>query len=425
MQRRRAEKPEDFRCLLSFGDHKRQLENEDLPNPYEDEIKAFDTCVKANDEKKAAGLSVTTEPTPYKTLQNTPFTYVDSEELLEQMVGKLAQASEIAIDLEHHNQRTYLGVTCLMQISTREEDWIVDTIALRQKLGDSLRGVFDDPKIVKVLHGADSDVEWLQRDFGLYLVNMFDTGQAARTVGHRSFGLAFLLQHYCQVLADKKYQLADWRVRPLPEEMQKYAREDTHYLLYIYDRIRMDLLEEGIKRNALNPKALLRSTYHKSSALCLKTYQKPTVKDYNFFAIVERSRLTHTVNQLSVLKLLLKWRDFVARIDDESTHYMLPNHILFSIAKDLPSTKNELRDCRRASGEPPALQKYQDQLLALIGQRLNKSKDRVAAAGKKFNIDFRNQAMPAPTKLIKAPVRTSPACETVFRLDQTLTLPAI
>ncbi len=29
----------------------------------------------------------------------------------------------------------------------------------------------------QVLHGADHDVLWLQRDFNLYLVNLFDTGQ--------------------------------------------------------------------------------------------------------------------------------------------------------------------------------------------------------------------------------------------------------
>ena len=176
----------------------------------------------------------------------------------------------------------------------------------------------------------------------------------------KSFGLAYLLQTYCSVLADKKYQLADWRVRPLPEEMAKYAREDTHYLLYIYDRIRIDLLEQGTVRNALNPKSLLRSTYHKSNALALKVYQKPIVKDYNYFAKVEQSRHNNSVNQLRVLKMLIKWRDFVARIDDESPNYMLPNHILFAIAKDLPKTKNELRDSRRASAEPPAIQKYQD-----------------------------------------------------------------
>lgn len=137
--------------------------------------------------------------------------------------------------------------------------------------------------------------------------------------------------------------------------MLKYAREDTHYLLYVYDRIRIDLLEAGTARNALNPKALLRSTCHKSNSLALKSYQKPIVKDYNFYSIVERSRHTHSANQLRVLKLLLKWRDMIARIDDESTHYMLPNHILFAIAKEMPTTRNELRDCRRASAEPPAL----------------------------------------------------------------------
>ena len=48
-----------------------------------------------------------------------------------------------------------------MQISTRKEDFIVDTIALKFKLGDALRPFFDNPSITKVLHGADSDVNWL------------------------------------------------------------------------------------------------------------------------------------------------------------------------------------------------------------------------------------------------------------------------
>jgi exosome complex exonuclease RRP6 len=74
---------------------------------------------------------------------------------------------------------------------------------------------------------------------------MFDTGQAARVLGLKGFGLAYLLQHYCAVMADKKYQLADWRMRPIPADMLKYAREDTHYLLHIYDRMRIELLERG------------------------------------------------------------------------------------------------------------------------------------------------------------------------------------
>jgi exosome complex exonuclease RRP6 len=29
----------------------------------------------------------------------------------------------------------------------------------------------------QVMHGADKDIVWLQRDFGIYVCNLFDTGQ--------------------------------------------------------------------------------------------------------------------------------------------------------------------------------------------------------------------------------------------------------
>ena len=57
------------------------------------------------------------------------------------------------------------------------------------------------------------DVEWLQRDLGVYVVNMFDTSQASRVLGLVRHSLAYLLKLYCNVEADKEYQLADWRIR--------------------------------------------------------------------------------------------------------------------------------------------------------------------------------------------------------------------
>jgi len=65
----------------------------------------------------------------------------------------------------------------------------------------------------QVLHGADYDILWLQRDLGLYIVNMFDTGLASRALSYKKFSLAYLLDYYCQVTADKQYQMADWRIR--------------------------------------------------------------------------------------------------------------------------------------------------------------------------------------------------------------------
>jgi len=65
----------------------------------------------------------------------------------------------------------------------------------------------------QVFHGAIHDIEWLQRDLCLYVVNMFDTHEAAKLLNFAQLSLAFLMKHYCSVIADKHFQLADWRIR--------------------------------------------------------------------------------------------------------------------------------------------------------------------------------------------------------------------
>lgn len=66
------------------------------------------------------------------------------------MLGKIRQVKEIAVDLEHHRHRSFNGFVCLMQISTRHEDFIVDTLILREEL-EELNEVFTDPDIIKVI----------------------------------------------------------------------------------------------------------------------------------------------------------------------------------------------------------------------------------------------------------------------------------
>lgn len=140
----------------------------------------------------------------------TPLIEIDTKEKLVDLVATLKKEKSFAMDLEHHNKHSYQGFTCLLQLSTRSTDYIVDVLTLRAHM-DLLNEVTTDPAIMKVLHGANMDIVWLQKDFGVYVVNMFDTGQAARVLGFESFGLAYLLKRFCDVIADKQYQRADWR----------------------------------------------------------------------------------------------------------------------------------------------------------------------------------------------------------------------
>jgi exosome complex exonuclease RRP6 len=88
-------------------------------------------------------------PTPPKSFEETPFTWVATANDFGDMLAALRGAREIAVDLEHHDYRSYTGFVCLMQISTRKQDWIVDTLALREEL-EELNEVFTDHNIVKV-----------------------------------------------------------------------------------------------------------------------------------------------------------------------------------------------------------------------------------------------------------------------------------
>ena len=130
-----------------------------------------------------SSLFVNKPAVPVQPFASTPFTYIDTEDTYRVMVEKLQASNEIAVDLEYHAARSFTGFLCLMQISTREEDFVVDLLALRDLVReDKLGGVLVDPAVVKVFHGAESDILWLQQDFDIYVVGLFDTYHATKVL---------------------------------------------------------------------------------------------------------------------------------------------------------------------------------------------------------------------------------------------------
>lgn len=284
-------------------------------------------AVVPDEAASATGVWAASEPVPPRDLDSTPLEWIDSVVALRALARVLDQQPIFAVDLEHHDYRSFLGFTCLMQISTRTHDYLIDVLALREHM-HALNSSFMDPSIVKVLHGADSDVQWLARDFGLYVVNLFDTGQAARVLQLERASLAHALAHYCGVTLDKRYQLADWRVRPLTPELTMYARLDTHSLLYVFDVMRNELLERG----------LLRAVRQRSLNVSAIRYVKPLFHAQQAEALLRRRVQTRPLNetQLRVLECLLVWRESVARQRDESVLFVLSNRDAEELARASP-----------------------------------------------------------------------------------------
>ncbi|CAL1281683.1 unnamed protein product [Larinioides sclopetarius] len=339
------EKPHSIKPLAIIY----EADKDEYCHPYEWEIEKFQPAEEFLQE---------VEPVSPKPLDETPLVIVKTEEQLKKMCDELSKVKEIAVDLEHHSYRSFQGFTCLMQISTRETDYIIDVLELRSEMF-ILNEVFTNPKIVKVLHGADMDVLWLQRDFGVYIVNLFDTGQAARVLHFAHLSLAYLLKHYCRFDMDKRFQLADWRIRPLPAEMIKYAREDTHYLLYVYDCLKNDLIKGGN-----DMKNLLQSTFDRSKVICAKKYQKPLFDDDKYLELYRKSKKMFNAKQLYCLKELFEWRDRIARENDESISYVLPNHMMLQIAEALPREQQGILAC--CNPIPPLVKQQLNELHSII-----------------------------------------------------------
>lgn len=299
-------------------------------HPYEYEI-----------DKQPYPSAVLEKSTPIQPQEwtKTEAIWVDNEEQLDAMIEELKAASEIAVDLEHHDYRSYYGLVCLMQISNREKDWVIDTLALRDELS-KLNVIFTNHEIVKVFHGAFMDIIWLQRDLGLYIVSLFDTYHASRQLGFAKFSLQYLLDTFAHFRTSKKYQLADWRIRPLPAPMLAYARSDTHFLLYIYDQLRNKLIDQDkLSKVLFELRQVAKRRFEYTKYRPLSNTPGNGQVSCPIMASNPKEPWGSIMYQYNVpsfkkhiVEVLYKYRDAVAREEDESVRYIMPNQLLVSLS---------------------------------------------------------------------------------------------
>ncbi|KAF3796773.1 RRP6-like 3 protein [Nymphaea thermarum] len=262
------------------------------------------------------------------------YIWVQTKSELESLAKLLSEEKIFAVDTEQHRLHSFLGFTALMQISTLRKDYLVDTIALHDVM-NVLRPAFSNPCICKVFHGADNDVLWLQRDFRLYVVNLFDTKKACEVLSKPQKSLAYLLETYCGVTANKALQRADWRLRPLPEEMVQYACDDAHYLLYIAEC----LIKELREKSTVNKCSYLEDAIRRSNMVTLQLYEKEleaSPGDSAAASILWRfpgdgqdvPRKNHNVE--------------VARTHDESLRCVLSDQSIWALATKVPKTEEDV-----------------------------------------------------------------------------------
>jgi ribonuclease D len=218
---------------------------------------------------------------------------IDTDVKLAALLPALKSAPWLALDTEADSLHAYPEKVCLIQISTTSGDELVDPLAPINL--DPLFEVFNAHELI--FHAADYDLRLLEKHHQFTPSAIFDTMLAARLVGERQFGLSSLVEKFLRVKLDKGSQKADWAQRPLTERMEIYARNDTHYLKLLADKLKLELQNKN------------RLAWHQEScARLIVECARTTAVDADS---VWRVKGSHGLSRpaLAVLRELWRWRE--------------------------------------------------------------------------------------------------------------------
>jgi ribonuclease D len=256
--------------------------------------------------------------------------WVDTSLGLQNAMEKILHQPIIAVDTESDSLFVYQEKVCLIQISTPQIDFLIDPLAIRDL--SPLGPVFADRKIEKIFHASEYDLICLKRDYHFEFHNIFDTMIAARILGETEIGLGSLLNSKLGVVLDKRFQRANWGIRPLSEAMVDYARLDTHYLFHLREILAQDLSDKNLYSVAQED--FLQA--------CKASGHKPESRHNGCWKVAGSNKIDP--QQAALLQQLCIYRDEQAQKADLPHFKVLSNQLLLDLSLAAPETLETMKE---------------------------------------------------------------------------------
>jgi ribonuclease D len=279
-----------------------------------------------------------------------PFRMIDDADTFRWLAVELSKERLLALDTESNSLHAYKERVCLVQLSTRQQDYIIDPFAIADL--SPLGVLLADPHIEIVLHAAEYDLMTLKRDYGFAINNLFDTMIAARIAQYTSFGLASVLEYHFDVKPDKSHQRDNWGKRPLSADSLLYAQMDTHYLPRLRDELHAKLVELG--------------RWEETQEIFREAAEVPaadnTTDPEGYWNIGRPADLNRT--QMAVLRELYLLREELAEAEDVAIFKVLTNNQMVNIAREIPRALRQLNDVKRVPGI--VVRRYGDQIIDAV-----------------------------------------------------------
>ena len=288
-----------------------------------------------------------------------PVVLIESNAALAELAQELVHEPKIAVDTESNGFYAYVEKICLLQLSTRDHDYIIDPIKIEDL--SPLRKVFEHSRVEKIFHAASNDIMGLKRDFQLCVVNLFDTSVAAKMLGYQNLGLAALLEHSFGIHLSKKLQRHNWAHRPLGHDELDYARLDTHFLIPLRDKFALELEWRELMDEA-------RQCFLK---VCDQEVQRKPFRPQDYLHIKGARSLD--VHGKRILRALFIHREHEAKRRNRAPFRVLSNEAMLRLAQQRPK---DLDDMSRLKGIPKNYRKGKNAqtLLQLVGKNIKTEK---------------------------------------------------
>jgi ribonuclease D len=254
--------------------------------------------------------------------------FIARPDALAELVLRLGDVAEVALDCEADSFHHYHEKLCLLQLTFVADgvpaNFVVDPLAA----GIDLRPLLDVLGQKRLLlHAADNDLRMLGLRWEFSAREIFDTFIAAQYLGESALGLSALLERYFQVRLDKSLQRADWARRPLTPAMIAYAARDTQYLPAL-----VKILEERLREVG-------RLGWHRQACARMAAARpQPKADNPDSWRIKDSDELTS--GERAVLREIWRWRDQEARARDQAPFRITGNDVLLKLARVVRKSGN-------------------------------------------------------------------------------------
>lgn len=267
-------------------------------------------------------------------MKQIPKLVIEKNEML-RVVEALKHSPIIALDTEFIRESTFYPEIALIQVATRNEVFLLDPLALHRDDLEELFQLFQDPKILKVIHAAYADQECFYWDYGFTVHPVLDTAVAAAMLGMGdNIGLSKLLKEVLDVHLPKGRARAKWLTRPLPQELHDYAIKDVEHLVELAEK----LIAQLKKKNRFD-------------WAVKKSYVDPIEWDEAPEEMAKRiTRNSHLdgAGRGAFVELMV-WREGKAKDINLPRNWIASNETLLALAKSQPRKLDELHSFRGLS----------------------------------------------------------------------------